>query len=49
MIQTLAVKERIRKIEEVCIWELVDQGEQFIDPVKLKQMIVDRVNKTTIV
>lgn len=47
MLQTLAVKQRIQKIEEECIFELIDRGEQIIDPVKLKQMIVDRVNKIT--
>ena len=47
MIQTLAVRQRLQKIEEECIFELVDRGEQFIDPVILKQMIMDRVNKIT--
>lgn len=49
MFQALTIKLRLQKIEEECVWELVDKGEQFIDPVKLKQIIVDRVNITTIV
>ncbi|MGA2408527.1 MAG: hypothetical protein ABSF81_17515 [Bacteroidales bacterium] len=47
MIQSLTAEQRIKEIEEECILELIDRGEQVIDPDKLKQMIEDRVNKIT--
>lgn len=43
MIQTLAIEQRIKEIEQECIQELTVQGKQ-IEPNILKKMIEERVN-----